>query len=306
MTPLLMTFILTVLLAPIQGNDQRDVLFVSSRDGEEEIYVMRPDGSDVRQLTHTVGDKLSNNPAWSWDGTKIAFLSNRDFGEAAPWGQDAELYVMDADGSNVQRVTSNEVFDSAPKWSPDGITIAFFSVRDGNWDVYLIDADGTNERQVTDHPGRDLCPSWSPDGARLTFASNRADGEHFELYTADLASGDVQRLTHTSAGVAPCSSWSPNGQWIAFQAYHNGGMEIFVMRSDGSEARQLTDTPGAGRWCGAATWSPDGLRIAFHSNRDGVGGQADMNDLEIYVVEADGSSLHRLTENEVYDGHPAW
>ena len=251
----------------------------------------------------------SNNPAWSFDGKKIAFVSNRDFAETAPWGENAELYEMGPDGSNVQRITSNNVFDTHPKWSPDGKSIAFHSFRDGNWDVFIVRSDGSNERRFTDHPGRDQCPNWSPDGARLIFGSNRADGEHVEIYVADAEGENVQRLTYTPEGVQPCTSWSPDDQWIAFHAFHDGASDVFVMRSDGSEIRQLTETSGDMRGCGTPDWSPDGKRLVFHCNRDGESDQPDLEtstDMEIYTVNADGSDLLRLTSNRIYDGHPAW
>ena len=98
-------------------------------------------------------------------GNALSFSSYRD--------ENAEIYVMDADGNNPQRLTDSPADDWFPSWSPDGERIVFSSERDGNFEIYLMDADGENPRRLTNHPDRDFWPSWSPDGKRIAFASNR-------------------------------------------------------------------------------------------------------------------------------------
>ena len=94
-------------------------------------------------------------PAWSPDGTKIAFYSNlRNLGQE-------DLYVMDADGANIVRVTNHPKSDRLPAWSPDGRWIAFMSPRGRTgWDIYVVNANGGEARQVTTHPGHDMYPTW--------------------------------------------------------------------------------------------------------------------------------------------------
>ena len=123
-----------------------------------------------------------NFPSWSPAG-RIAFASSRD--------GNFEIYVMDSDGNNLQRLTDHEDSDMYPSWSPDG-RIAFASNRDGNFEIYVMDSDGNNLQRLTDHDTSDNVPSWSPDG-RIAFASNR-DG-NFEIYVMDSDGNNLQRLT---------------------------------------------------------------------------------------------------------------
>ena len=105
--------------------------------------------------------------SWSPDGTKIAFTSFRD--------GNAEIYVMNADGTNQTRLISHSASDEGPSWSPDGTKIAFRSNRDGseNWEVYVMNADGTNQTRLTSHSASDWPASWSPDGTKIAFHSKR-------------------------------------------------------------------------------------------------------------------------------------
>ena len=107
-------------------------------------------------------------PTWSPDGTQIAFQSARD--------GDYDIYVMDANGGNVQQLTDDPGRDGLPDWSPDGSRIAFVSDRDGDNEIYVMDVNGGNIQQLTDNPGSDSTPDWSPDGTQIVFASNR-DGD---------------------------------------------------------------------------------------------------------------------------------
>ena len=125
---------------------------------------------------------------------QIAFMSDRD--------GDSNIYVMDADGGNVQQLTDDPPWDWDPAWSPDGTRIAFHSDRDGDEDIYVMDADGGNVRQLTDDPGWDWDPAWSPDGTRIAFNSDR-DGD-WDIYVMDADGGSVLQLTDD-----PGRDWAP-------------------------------------------------------------------------------------------------
>jgi TolB protein len=159
-------------ILPVGAQPTGKIVFASHRARQQDLYIMAPVyGSRAARLTRTPENEAE--PALSPDGSRVAFtvyppgdLFNGDTSRA-------EIYVMDADGSNRRRLTRNKVEDSSPAWSPDGKWIAFESDRGDNSDIYIINADGSGLRRVTSHPSRDSTPSWSPDGSRLAFASAR-------------------------------------------------------------------------------------------------------------------------------------
>lgn len=132
-----------------------------------------PPDSAFAQLTNLGGEE----PVWSPDGTRIAFTSHRHY--------HSSIYVMDADGSDVERLTNfGRGSAASPAWSPDGTRIAFASnSHDGNAKVHVMDADGSGVEQVTNHSGNDQHPAWSPDGTRIAFDSNGDRPlQHREIY----------------------------------------------------------------------------------------------------------------------------
>jgi len=259
---------------------------------------------------------------------RIAFQSDRD--------GSLELYVMNADGSAVSRLTNNPAVDVFPAWSPDGSQIAFSSDRDGFPDIYLINADGTNLRRLTNSPSSDILPAWSADGTEIAFVSNR-DGND-EIYLINVINGQETRLTNdSSADYFP--SWSSDSEWIVFTTERDINPEIYKIRRDGSDLTRLTDDAGDDT---NPAWSPDGSLIAFTSNRSGFyelhtmdpigqniikltdlrslvdepGWSPDSSAIsfssskegqkEIYAISADGSGMNRLTDAPSEDFYPAW
>ena len=252
---------------PSWSPDGRHIVFHSERDGNEEIYVMGSDGSNLRRLTNHRADDWY--PSWSPDGRHIAFASDRD--------GNGQIYVMGSDGSNLRRLTNHRADDFYPSWSPDGRHIVFMSNRNGNGQIYVMGSDGGNLRRLTNHSAWDLFPSWSPDGRRIAFMSNRNGNR--EIYVMGSDGSNLRRLTnHRADDFYP--SWSPDGRHLAFASNRDGNRDIYVMGSDGSNLRRLTNHP---RWDFSPSWSLDGRHIVFASNRDG--------NWEIYVMELrqDGS-----------------
>ena len=213
----------------------------------------------------------------------IAFSSIRD----GNW----EIYVMNADGSEVARLTDSPAADVRPSWSPDAAWIAFESTRDDNWEIYVMYAEGSAVTRLTNNPAWDTYPTWSPEGTLIAFVSERDGNE--EVYVMDVDGTNQRNLTNNPANdFAP--SWSPDGTRIAF-ASEREGVEVYIMNADGSGLTRLANRLG---YDGVPSWSPDGTRIAFGSELDG--------NYEIFVLNVDGSGLTRLTNNPYTDCSPSW
>jgi Tol biopolymer transport system component len=193
---------------------------------------------------------------------------------------------MNADGSNVVRLTDQHD-NWAPRWSPDGRSIAYASRRDGDWDIYRMDADGSDATRLTTGVGWESQPAWSPDGARIAFV-RRAPGESLSsIYVMNTDGSNAVRLTY---GEQP--DWSPDGTMIAFACCSTGTVDIYVMRADGSSVTRLTDSS---TYDGSPSWSPDGRRIALVTLVDyGCDWSFCYWYVEPAVMQADGSGLAPL------------
>ena len=274
---------------PSWSPDGSRIVFDSERDGNREIYVMDADGGNQIRLTRD--NALDSTAAWSPDGNLVAFASNRDTG--LPYNPyNLDIYVMNADGSNVRRIVDDPEYDVGPQWSPDGRKIVFMTGRNGNFDVYEMNADGTGQKNLTaDNDKPDGAPVWSLDGNNIAF-SRRVEGKS-QIFIMDAGGTNLKRVTDNAANnEAPW--WSPDGSKLAFQTDRDGNWEIYVISVDG-ELAQLTDDPSDDL---SPDWSPDGTRIAFSSNRNGK--------QHIYVLNADGSSVAQITRSAGEDTDPSW
>lgn len=256
---------------------------------ESEVYTIDVDGSGERRLTDSPG--LDAFPAWSPDGERLTFASDRDGGN---W----ELYTMDADGSQQRRLTDTPDQDeSVTAWSPDGEEIAYVTDVIENPTIWVMGTEGGDPKRLTSGNW----PSWSPDGERIVYTTY-STGTRLAVVNADgsgqrdLGASVARRLTGTAYAEEP--AWSPDGERIAFVSRPlMGDEEIYAVNPDGSGRRRLTDIPGADHW--PPSWSPEGERIAFTS--DGTEERG-----EIFVMNADGSGLTKLTDDPADDSFPAW
>lgn len=215
-----------------------------------------------------------------------------------------DVYVMEADGSNVRSVADRPgpEFDAA--WAPDRQWIVYRDSRRGineNDEVYVARPDGSGARNLTGNPANDWGPDWSPDGRTIVFNSDRGGG----ALSGYLVSPDGSGLRRIDADVwIEYPSFSPDGRKIAFMGHDGGDYEIYVAELETGAATQLTDAPGSDGW---PAWSPDGSTIAFASERDDClhaaeaapcwvdpGGEPGEHH-DVWLMDADGSNQRRVT-----------
>lgn len=274
------------------------ILFTSNRDysgglNMSDIYLCNADGSGLVNVTNR-SPESDLRPAWSPDGTRIVFQREVD-----PRNHDTEIFVINADGSGLQQLTSSPGADQLPAWSPDGTKIAFISYRDNPSNgsgVFVMNADGTNVKRLTlNASNSDSTPAWSPDGTRIAFAAVRDASTQHQIYVMNADGTNLRRLT-TGGQFDHGPAWSPDGSRIAFTSRRDGNFEIYVMDSDGGNQKRLTNNPDDD---GTPSWSPDGTQIVFWTSRNHHYG-------EIYVMNADGSNPVNISNHDSFDMEPKW
>lgn len=239
---------------------------------------------------------------------RIAFTRVReDVRTAGDYRFEAEIWMMESNGTSPRRVTYNTSDDFGAAWSPDEKSIVFGATQFGpdqmgklvalTQHLYVVDANGGDPVMLTPVDMRAQFPSWSSDGSRIAFHGSHAGvGNALEIFLIDPDGKNLRKLTsNTWLDARP--DWSPDTRKLAFQSNRDGSTEIFVMRPDGSEVVQLTNSDSSA-YNQSPDWSPDGKQILFVSTRDG--------DPEIYVMNADGMHVTRVTNHPGRDLDPEW
>jgi Tol biopolymer transport system component len=264
--------------APARG----DVIAYSCREQKNAWYaicVMRTDGTEPRRVTSKLP---TTDPEWSPDGRRIAFTRNEDIGESTSFTSD-DVYVMDADGGDVDRLTTDVEGRSfsQPTWSPNGDEIAFVdgesvssAVPSRYGALAVMSTDGSDTRRLTRSPDKD--PDWSPDGREIVFvrgANLSSAAANDDVYALDAVSGATRPLTRTPPGTfegAP--AWSPDGSRVAFVRTNvafsgiGGTAGIYVVNRDGSGERLLREYELSLDAPFSLAWSPDATTIAFETS----------------------------------------
>ena len=279
--------------SPVSNTEQ--IAFVSNRTGHDEIYVMNPDGSEQKQLTHR--KSLARSPAWSPNRDQIAFVSG------------GRLYVINADGRGEMNLSEGlprgEVIGSI-SWSPDGNWIAFAitfgrasygeNLLSGIRDICVMNVEDKSFFNLT----RNILnqniqkwssgPQWSPDGTLILYNTS-CDGQS-NIYIMNSDGSDQRQLTHS--GCDGAASFSPDGRKITFESSRNGRKgydDIYLMDTNGQNIRQLTYSGFR-----IPRWSPDGQQLTFYKlmSHDSDG---------IYVMSLHTDRIERLISQ---GNSPAW
>ena len=217
--------------------------------------------------------------------SQIAFLSTRG-------GRFKDVYVMDANGENVRRVTNDNTLNLSPSWSPDARSLVLTSYQRGNPDLYSVGLSGGRLLRLSSLRGLNLGGRWSPDGHYIAVTVEYDGNPEIALLNPD--GSLLRRLTdHWAVDVSP--SWSPDGRQIAFCSDRSGAPQIYVMDANGGGVHRVST---AGNYNTSPSWAPKGDRIAYASR---LGGR-----FQIFTVKTDGSDPHQVTDSGGSNEDPSW
>lgn len=262
------------------------ILFQSNRDGDEEIYVMDPDGSGVVRLTRNKA--FDGYPVWSFDGQWIAFESNRE-------GR-FQIFVMDRHGKRTHKITGNAYDNRYPCWSPNGKWIAYQSKRENGLQIYAVNLSTGKERPLTRAWYKSGLPNWSPDGKKIAFTANKMLG--WGVYVMDSDGKNIKALDTKGGACRP--HWSRDGKRIAYvsQKADKKG-DIWIMSGDGLDKRRLTTD--ALNYDYYPSWSADGNWIVYANTRHKKKGN-----WEIRIINVNTGASQQITHHPAQDRYPDW
>jgi len=281
-------YILRLTVNDKAGNSLQNTVVVKADNNNWKLTITK-----LEQLT--TNEAWNIEPAWSPDGSKLAFSSNRS--------GNYDIWAMNSDGSGPHNITNDPAYDDKPVWSPDGTSIAFVSDRSGNKDIWVVNSDGSGTPlQLTNLTIADTDPTWSPDGTKIAFASNRSGNFDIWAMNGD-GTGSLIKLTSSEADDRE-PNWSQFG--LAFTSDRSGDKEIWLIAdTNDPEPVRLTSSEAEDKepcWAPMAIPLSDGRSrplIAFTSTRQG--------NQDIYVMDTDGIDQSKsLTDYTNVDCNPAW
>jgi len=230
---------------PVVSPDGTQIAFfgIDSATGTEDIFVMNVNGTGFVQVT--TNPALDYSPAWSPDGERLVFISERD--------DNAEIYTIRTDGTDLTRLTFSAVFEAFPTWSPDGTLIAFSADDFDNnvSNVYTITVEDLHTMQLTSNDGA-TAPAWSPDGEYIAF--DEQSGDISEIYVMTRDGEDQQQVTELGL-LSYSASWSTDSSTLSFVSVNErGDFDIYAISIDGTGLTRLTDTQDSDEYF--APWVP--------------------------------------------------
>jgi TolB protein len=261
--------------------DGKWLTFQSTRDGKtcDQQYVMRTDGSHVRRVSNGQGKTTCG---YFFDGDRRVFYASThaaspdcpprpDYSQGYVWRlDDYDIYSENLDGTDVRRLTNSPGYDAEGTLSPDGRTIVFTSLRDGDLDIYTMNTDGSNVRRLTTELGYDGGPFYSHDGTKIVYRAFHPESPEEQALYRQLLAQHLVRPTR---------------------------MELWIMNADGSNRHQITNLGGASF---APYFTPDDRRIIFSSNYTNPRGR----NFDLYLVNLDGTGLEQVTTHPDFDAFP--
>ena len=262
---------------------------LANASGGEAVFerFYRQDAAWLRALAHRIADDVVK-AATGRDGiarTRITFTNNHTGHK--------EIWVMDYDGENVKRLTSDKSISLLPRFSPNGRSLAYTSYKDGNPDLLILDLETGRSKTFSNEQGLNIAGGFSPDGKKLLMTLSK--GKSPNLYLKELDGGPAERLTsHFGADSTP--TFSPDARQVAFVSDRSGNPQIHVLNIPTKHIRRLTSL----NWCDAPAWSPTGEWVAFS-------GRAHNKDkMDIFLIDITGGQLRQLTHGEGSNEDPAW
>jgi len=285
------------------------IVFISQRDGGNNIYVMDDDGGNVQRLTFIQRPGTDGNPAWSPDGKRIAFERNVS---EDPRRRRLELFVVDRDGSNLEQLTDDNALTGEPSWAPDGRHIAFSSNRNKGLDIYVIDIFTREIRQLTHTPAlREWAadPSWSPDGKYIAYRYGKPPVGSTTIYVMNADGKGQHPLVPVDDWMRYAPSWSPDSKLVLyFEALYAPGPVAFKLKSSnvviqkhGARDRRVLKTPQ--KWLiHDVCWTDNGKQVLIAAEEHA----APDRQIEIYRYNLSNDKITNITNDLEDDWSPDW